>query len=153
MNIKLKPCPYCGVEAIVKYLIDSKLIACDECDPSSAMWYEAIDKAVEEWNTRTEPKLNFKCRTTDKIGSTYIEPIYIRKEDDNSITYTFDAWPNNPSTEAPKTCRDCRWWWEDNTWAIPVNPFCGNECQVVGYCGPDFGCIHHEKKEGVRDEI
>lgn len=55
---KLKPCPFCGGKANVIYDDMGKwfYVACvnDECPIiAQGMWHTDMDKAIEEWNTRT----------------------------------------------------------------------------------------------------
>lgn len=56
--VELLPCPFCGGEAKVIYDDAGKwfYIACvnDECPiVAQGMWHTDMQKAIEEWNTRT----------------------------------------------------------------------------------------------------
>ena len=52
----LKPCPFCGGQAMVR--IDSMYIYYIECTTLSCTardtrWFKSYDEAVEAWNTRS----------------------------------------------------------------------------------------------------
>jgi len=53
---KLKPCPFCGGEAMAKidsmyiYYIECKKLSCTARD---TRWFKSWDKATEAWNTRS----------------------------------------------------------------------------------------------------
>lgn len=49
---ELKPCPFCGGEAIPPNELDHH-VSCSECRASGGNWAE-YDSAVEAWNTRHE---------------------------------------------------------------------------------------------------
>ncbi len=54
MNEKLKPCPFCGREAVIKSSSDSRYyVMCGKCE---AKTHKCIDKsdAVKAWNRRVE---------------------------------------------------------------------------------------------------
>ena len=65
----LKPCPFCGSEAIVKDLVDAKFVACEKCDASTAMWFDSIGDAIASWNTRHHPT----CETCKEYSEYYEE--------------------------------------------------------------------------------
>ena len=66
-------------------------------------------------------------------------------------------------------CKTCKWWGKPHTEPATVHRECGNEKKlgegvmreamdvllpepeqsdvVTLYCGPDFGCVHHERKK------
>ena len=57
-NYEFKPCPFCGGKADAIYDDAGKwfYIACvnDECPIiAQGMWHTDMQKAIEEWNTRT----------------------------------------------------------------------------------------------------
>lgn len=59
MEIKLKPCPFCGGEAELKINHCASYVECKECEASTdhildSPMYCAKDKAIEAWNRRTE---------------------------------------------------------------------------------------------------
>ena len=55
MNDELKPCPFCGGEAIVDGCDDTLwIVICKECN-SSIGYKETKEEAVEAWNRRIEP--------------------------------------------------------------------------------------------------
>ena len=38
-------------------------------------------------------KVNIKLVTKDRIGCTYVEPVEVHAEDDDSVTLVVEAWP------------------------------------------------------------
>lgn len=55
MNDKLKPCPFCGGEAIVDGCDDTLwIVICKECNASIGH-KETKEEAIEAWNKRIEP--------------------------------------------------------------------------------------------------
>lgn len=51
---ELKPCPFCGGEAKVKYILGKKAVVCQECNAEMYSDYTPIEMLVEMWNRRTE---------------------------------------------------------------------------------------------------
>lgn len=54
----------------------------------------------------------------------------------------------------PKTCDTCRWW-EDRL-LVFQKASCNYRARTdrygdVGFCGPKFGCIHHEDKQQIKE--
>jgi hypothetical protein len=50
-----------------------------------------------------------------------------------------------------KRCKTCKWWRTKKYWlrgtccqSIKVNDTVGSD---ITWCGPEFGCVHHEEKE------
>lgn len=55
MNDKLKPCPFCGGEAIIDGCDDTLwIVICKECNASIG-YKETKEEAIEAWNWRIEP--------------------------------------------------------------------------------------------------
>ncbi len=56
-EVKLKPCPFCGGEAILRQLGRTKLTCVVECQRCKATtgFTENPNFAVKAWNTRHEP--------------------------------------------------------------------------------------------------
>lgn len=55
MNYKLKPCPFCGGEAIIDGCDGGVwIVICNKCDASIGC-KETEREAIEEWNLRIEP--------------------------------------------------------------------------------------------------
>lgn len=60
-DIKLRECPFCGKEAMVKFnstitlVPENKkyLVMCDACGVST-LWHTSKERCVEIWNSRTE---------------------------------------------------------------------------------------------------
>lgn len=46
--------------------------------------------------------INIKCQTADGCGVTYIDPVKVEQEDDGSVTFVLDAWPNLADTAQSK---------------------------------------------------
>ena len=56
MNDKLKPCPFCGGEAIVDGCDDTLWIAiCKKCN-ASIDYKETKQEAIDAWNNSVQPK-------------------------------------------------------------------------------------------------
>lgn len=57
---ELKPCPFCGGEAFVRYIMPCSAVQCEKCGASTGIYsdyYEEVDgrsKAIEAWNRRIE---------------------------------------------------------------------------------------------------
>ena len=55
MSDKLKPCPFCGGEAIIDGCDDTLwIVICKECNASIG-YKETKEEAIEAWNKRIEP--------------------------------------------------------------------------------------------------
>lgn len=55
MNDELKPCPFCGGEAIIDGCDDTLwIVVCKECNASIG-YKETKEEAIEAWNRRIEP--------------------------------------------------------------------------------------------------
>lgn len=55
MSDKLKPCPFCGGEAVfVKIVGLGVKVVCKNCWNESKFYYDAID-AIDAWNRRAKP--------------------------------------------------------------------------------------------------
>ena len=55
MDNKLKPCPFCGGEAIIDGCDDTLwIVICKECNASIG-YKETKEEAIEAWNKRIEP--------------------------------------------------------------------------------------------------
>ena len=55
MNDKLKPCPFCGGEAIIDGCDETLwIVICKECNASIG-YKETKEEAIEAWNRRIEP--------------------------------------------------------------------------------------------------
>lgn len=55
MNDELKPCPFCGGEAIIDGCDDTLwIVICKECNASIG-YKETKEEAIEAWNRRIEP--------------------------------------------------------------------------------------------------
>jgi len=52
---ELKPCPFCGGEAEVKFFLGNYFVACKGC-PGSTFPYKGMteEEAVEAWNRRAD---------------------------------------------------------------------------------------------------
>lgn len=62
MSDKLKPCPFCGGEAILRmqnadYIPDMYAVECHSCKYITD-FYTNSGKAIEAWNRRAEVKAN-----------------------------------------------------------------------------------------------
>ena len=84
MNKELKPCPFCGGEAVINILLGNYCVTCTECNgsifPAAGMTEE---EAIEAWNTRKpidkvverleekKSTLERMARIEKQIGSTY----------------------------------------------------------------------------------
>lgn len=57
-EIELKPCPFCGGKAVIKYGSEGycSWIFCEDCYATSAACFppESVEKAIEAWNRRVE---------------------------------------------------------------------------------------------------
>ena len=58
--IKLKPCPFCGGEAIILtedyfYFSSTYKVVCLKCHSQSYYRHETREAAAKAWNTRYEP--------------------------------------------------------------------------------------------------
>lgn len=53
---ELKPCPFCGGDAVVRPLTISRsfLVCCNDCPAGMVLPYDSEAEAIEAWNTRTE---------------------------------------------------------------------------------------------------
>ena len=51
---ELKPCPFCGSEAIIKYILGREAVVCQGCNAEMCGDYTPIDILIEMWNRRTE---------------------------------------------------------------------------------------------------
>lgn len=55
---KLKPCPFCGGKAFVRYVMPCSTVQCEKCGASTGVfsdWYEEADgrkEAIDAWNRR-----------------------------------------------------------------------------------------------------
>ena len=58
MSEKLKPCPFCGGEAVYDKDIAGYFFVCcpsDECNTQVASYhYPSLEEAINAWNTRVE---------------------------------------------------------------------------------------------------
>ena len=55
MNDELKPCPFCGGEAIIDGCDETLwIVICKECNASIG-YKETKEEAIEAWNKRIEP--------------------------------------------------------------------------------------------------
>lgn len=55
-DVKLKKCPFCGGEAIMRYHSEDFWVACLECKASSRMSNYETD-CIKYWNTRSKENL------------------------------------------------------------------------------------------------
>lgn len=53
MSEELKPCPFCGGEAILEWEGDSYVISCKECN-AEITFEQTRKSAIKAWNRRTE---------------------------------------------------------------------------------------------------
>ena len=54
---ELKPCPFCGGEAVMEHYIGGGYLAhCSECDGMIENWFEREAEAAEAWNRRAPSK-------------------------------------------------------------------------------------------------
>lgn len=51
---ELKPCPFCGGEAVVRAFTISRsfVVCCEDCPIGFLVPYDSEEEAVEAWNTR-----------------------------------------------------------------------------------------------------
>ena len=64
--IELKPCPFCGGEAIIRRTSVSNwlgeprdfTVVCRECDASVRKFYPKEKEAIEAWNRRADNEAN-----------------------------------------------------------------------------------------------
>jgi len=56
---ELKPCPFCGEEAVYDIHEESngQYIRCSRCNASTALFYDRAENLLASWNTRTTPKI------------------------------------------------------------------------------------------------
>lgn len=56
MNLKLKPCPFCGWEANVQQTAYTGLyyVVCSGCGIEQPLVYKTKEEAVKVWNTRAK---------------------------------------------------------------------------------------------------
>lgn len=72
-NIKIKPCPFCGHEAILKINREHLyIVQCDKCEATSKIC-ESENEAAEAWNTR---------KPMDKVVEQLEEASYSEAVDD-----------------------------------------------------------------------
>ena len=52
--MELKPCPFCGGEAVIRWDYQSGAyeINCSGCNGTFTHWYYEFDEQVEAWNRR-----------------------------------------------------------------------------------------------------
>lgn len=64
MSNKLKPCPFCGGEAIIDSFVGvGWIVICNKCDASIG-YKETEQEAIDAWNRRVEPTF-----TPDELGA------------------------------------------------------------------------------------
>lgn len=61
MEKKLKPCPFCGNDAILLKQVYGYSVTCSKCSASIKPFYETEEIAVKIWNQRDEPKMETYC--------------------------------------------------------------------------------------------
>ena len=76
-EIKLKPCPFCGGEAVI-HVGDGVCVICKECECRTISLVDvnlqgkpcggAIYRVIEKWNRRADNETD-RCRRTDKRQS------------------------------------------------------------------------------------
>ena len=55
MNVKLKPCPFCGGKAIIDGCDETLwIVICKECNASIG-YKETVQEAIDAWNNRVQP--------------------------------------------------------------------------------------------------
>lgn len=82
MSNKLKPCPFCGGEAIIDGCDDTLWIAiCKKCNASIG-YKETKQEAIEEWNRRVQP--TFTPDELDAIKRMFVEH-FSRKPNEGAI--------------------------------------------------------------------
>lgn len=54
MSIELKPCPFCGEEAILAETNDEVLVECCNCYAHTGL-YCSEQEAIDAWNSRVKP--------------------------------------------------------------------------------------------------
>ena len=90
-DVELKPCPFCGSEAKVKFILGREAVVCQGCNAEMFGTYSPIDVLVEMWNRRAdvnkvthwqplpEPRIEVnESRNMDDVQYTYfkyIEPL------------------------------------------------------------------------------
>lgn len=71
-EIKLKPCPFCGGEAVIFYPdCTFPRVACKKCKTTSNR-YDSIQEAVDEWNRRSEES-EIKLKPCPFCGGSQVE--------------------------------------------------------------------------------
>lgn len=74
-SIKLKPCPFCGGEAILmsretNYFATRFFVICDNCHASSK-WCKNKEEAAEAWNRRAEQTDTKPIKTGEWLEDEY----------------------------------------------------------------------------------
>lgn len=75
MTDELKPCPFCGGEAVNNFDGECYEISCELCF-SGTDWFEIEDVAISAWNRRAEPEN--KPLTWDELKEMEGQPVYIK---------------------------------------------------------------------------
>ena len=51
-EIKLKPCPFCGGEAVIRLILGREAVVCKDCNAEMCSDYTPFDVLVDMWNRR-----------------------------------------------------------------------------------------------------
>ena len=83
MSDKLKPCPFCGGNAVYiekRDIFISKFVTCAKCGIETRRNYLRKDKAIEHWNTR-KPMERLVERLEESKGVVIIDGKEMYQED------------------------------------------------------------------------
>lgn len=83
MDIKLKPCPFCGGEAEYHGECNMVWVRCTNCHAERIYKFDEPEEAAEDWNRRTQPE--GRALAVDELRQMDMEPVYLQLGDGTEV--------------------------------------------------------------------